>query len=62
MRPEISSIIRLLYPNLKDDVSVIKYPSIRGIEKDVFFFDHKQFESTHDAMMSKLNDFEAVMI
>lgn len=40
MRPEISAIIRYLYPQLKDDGKVHTYPHIRGIDKDVFFFDH----------------------
>ena len=62
MRPEISAIIRLLYPELIDDIMVTKYPNVRGVDKDVFFMDHQHFESSHDAMMSKLNDFEATMI
>ena len=40
MRPEISAMVRLIYPNLKDDIKVMNYPMIKGIDKSVYFFDH----------------------
>eukprot|EP00347_Sterkiella_histriomuscorum_P021254 403334658 len=62
MRPEISEMIRFLYPNLEDDARVKTYPSIKGIEKSVYFFDHENEEVTDEGNMSKMNKFEAEMI
>eukprot|EP00347_Sterkiella_histriomuscorum_P006278 403353380 len=62
MRPEISEMIRFLYPNLEDDQRVKKYPDIKGIEKSVYFFDHQNEEDYDEGNMSKMNNFEAEMI
>ena len=40
MRPEISEMMRFIYPNLQDDEKVKKYDSVRGMSTNVFFFDH----------------------
>lgn len=45
MRPEISEMLRLLYPDLTDDASVKQYPNIKGVEKNVYFFDHDKLEA-----------------
>ncbi|CDW82429.1 UNKNOWN [Stylonychia lemnae] len=62
MRPEISKMIKFLYPNLQDDIRVQGYPDICGLNKNLFFFNHKQLEKQDDGLMSKLNVFEAEMI
>ncbi|CAL1533892.1 unnamed protein product, partial [Lymnaea stagnalis] len=41
MRPDIAKLMRLIYPDLKDDVSVCNLDHVRGICKDVFFIDHR---------------------
>jgi hypothetical protein len=35
-------MIKFLYPNLTDDAIVKTYPQIKGIDKSVFFFDHRE--------------------
>ena len=62
MRPEISKIIKLIYPHLDDHKCVVKYPHVRSVEKDLFFFNHKFQESTNDAIQSKYNSEEAKII
>ncbi len=42
MRKEISEMIRFIYPELKDDQRVLTYPNIRGLDKNLFFFDHQE--------------------
>ncbi|WRT66625.1 uncharacterized protein IL334_003584 [Kwoniella shivajii] len=43
MRPEISDLIRnYLYPDLVDHESVLNLPSLRGMSRNVVFFDHSQ--------------------
>lgn len=59
MRPEIANLIcPSIYPDLKNHPSVCKYTPVRGIEKSLFFFDHKQPESNYGCS-SKCNKFEA---
>lgn len=64
MRPEISQLIRLFYPELRDDPSVLNMPNIRGLKNDVYFFTHDWQEETHDVIMkeSKTNKREATFI
>lgn len=46
MRPEVSSLITpSIYPNLLDHVSVLNRPHIRGVNKDIFFLNHTNFET-----------------
>ena len=40
MRPEISEIVREIYPELKDDTCVRRRPSIKGLTTNSFFFSH----------------------
>ena len=41
MRPEISEIVRQIYPALQDDPSVRLFPDIRGLNKrNYIFFTH----------------------
>ena len=62
MRPEISEIMRFLYPNLSDAENVKKYPEVRGMRESVYFFDHNQQENSDEGTLSKMNKFEAEMI
>ncbi|XP_059169633.1 NFX1-type zinc finger-containing protein 1-like [Physella acuta] len=62
MRPEISKLMRHIYPELEDDDSVLKYEHIRGVGKDVFFINHNFSESQVDDSLSKENIHEAVYI
>lgn len=60
MRPEISEIIRLFYPNLKDDQSVLNRQNIRGMSSNVLFFTHEwNEEKTELGKESKSNIKEA---
>lgn len=59
MRPEISAITKMLYPELKDEIRVMQYPDVRGVNKNVYFFDHEQNEQSDQSSLSKRNDYEA---
>ena len=59
MRPEISAMIKFIYPNLTDDEKVMNYPDVRGVDKNVFFMTHNYLESADEGILSKFNDFEA---
>jgi hypothetical protein len=41
MRPEIARIMNYIYEDLRDFPDVAKYPNVRGISSNVFFFDHQ---------------------
>ncbi|KAG9009435.1 hypothetical protein FRB93_005371 [Tulasnella sp. JGI-2019a] len=64
MRPSISHLIRsTLYPHLEDHSLVQEYPHVRGMAKDVFFFDHQHAEEGGgEESASKSNAFEVAMI
>ena len=60
MRPEISQLVRHIYPHLIDDSTVFQYPSVRGVKFDLYFLDHKVTEDRSDVEgLSKLNSHEA---
>lgn len=44
MRPCISALIRSTYPNLVDHTSVESFPSLKGVNDDVVFIDHRRRE------------------
>ncbi|KAF9268371.1 hypothetical protein L218DRAFT_954733 [Marasmius fiardii PR-910] len=63
MRPSISHHIRnILYPRLEDHDNVTQYPSVSGMEKDIFFFSHMHREDGAEDSVSKTNQFEVSMI
>ncbi|TFK23669.1 P-loop containing nucleoside triphosphate hydrolase protein [Coprinopsis marcescibilis] len=65
MRPAISNLIRkTLYPDLLDHPIVQQYPDVRGLAKNVFFFDHQNAEGGNEDTTgaSKYNTFEVSMI
>lgn len=71
MRPEISSMVRLLtYPDLVDADTTLQRPDLRGFRTNIVFVNHDKPEITlanaeelrDGKMSSKQNDFEAQMI
>ncbi|KAG1657688.1 NFX1-type zinc finger-containing protein 1 [Nymphon striatum] len=63
MRPEISQLIHPhIYKNLKNDVSVMGYPNVRGVGKNVFFVNHSFQEEKLDDNPSKINLYETEMV
>lgn len=62
MRPEISALITpSIYPNLQDHESVKGREDIRGLEKNLFFIDHKHLEEVCTET-SKKNMHEATFL
>ncbi|KAG1661059.1 NFX1-type zinc finger-containing protein 1 [Nymphon striatum] len=63
MRPEISQLIHPhIYKNLKNDSSVMGYPNVRGVGKNVFFVNHPVYEEESFDNPSKMNFYEAEMV
>ena len=55
MRPEISDLIRrTIYPHLQDGLSTMSYPAVRGMWKNLWFWDHRVAE---DGYASSSKDF-----
>ena len=48
----------MLYNNLEDNAIVYSYPSVVGMQKDVFFFTHTHKENGEADSVSKFNAFE----
>ncbi|KAH7629493.1 hypothetical protein B0T09DRAFT_308653 [Sordaria sp. MPI-SDFR-AT-0083] len=48
MRPEISRLIRRIYPQLEDHDSVFKLPDVVGMRKNLFWLDHEHPEDSKD--------------
>lgn len=54
MRPSISAFVRAqTYPSLKDHDSVLDYPNVTGVMKNVVFVDHRHPEDWDDNNESK---------
>ena len=62
MRPEISALVKPIYPQLQDHQSVMNYPHVMGVKHDLFFINHSIEESHNDELMSKSNNHEAAFI
>lgn len=46
MRPEIANLIRpTIYKELTDHELMFKYPNVMGINKNVFFITHNEYET-----------------
>ncbi|VDI32197.1 Hypothetical predicted protein [Mytilus galloprovincialis] len=45
MRPQISKMLKIIYPNLKDHEVVENYDKVLGISENVYFIDHRETES-----------------
>ncbi|KAJ5545400.1 hypothetical protein N7461_007704 [Penicillium sp. DV-2018c] len=48
MRPEISQLIRSVYPKLEDHESVTTLPNIVGMRDNLFWLDHRCYEDSRD--------------
>jgi hypothetical protein len=48
MRPEISRLIRSVYPNLEDHVCVENLPKVVGMRHNLFWLDHRRPEDASD--------------
>lgn len=59
MRPDISILVKEIYPGLHDAENVGKYEHVGGVEKDIFFLNHDFKESYQDEGRSYENVFEA---
>ncbi|XP_028391654.1 NFX1-type zinc finger-containing protein 1-like [Dendronephthya gigantea] len=62
MRPKIADIMRIIYPDLTDDVSVLDYDSVTGIQENVYFIDHNNPESENDELKSPSNRHEVEFV
>lgn len=59
MRPEISELIRHIYPVLQDNDNVVSYGDIGGVRQNLFFLTHSVPEAYNDDGRSYSNEFEA---
>ncbi|KAJ5460977.1 uncharacterized protein N7458_002529 [Penicillium daleae] len=48
MRPEISQLIRSVYPKLEDHESVVDLPNVVGMRNNLFWLDHRCDEDSRD--------------
>ncbi|EGO55979.1 hypothetical protein NEUTE1DRAFT_68071 [Neurospora tetrasperma FGSC 2508] len=64
MRPEISRLIRRIYPRLEDHPSVLNLPDVVGMRQNLFWLDHEHPEDSKDdgaRVKSYSNAWEAEM-
>jgi len=62
MRPEVARlIVPTIYPTLENDRSVLEYPDVRGMKKNVFFLSHNERERQDQEAKSHLNPYEVDM-
>ncbi|XP_076813144.1 NFX1-type zinc finger-containing protein 1-like isoform X2 [Clavelina lepadiformis] len=60
MRPQIASLLRPhIYQVLEDHESVLHYPQVMGVQKNVFFLSHECRENNVQDGQSKVNHHEA---
>ena len=62
MRPEIARLMKFIYDDLKNHVSVESFKDILGISKNIFFINHQEPEKTDDELKSHSNEHEAKYI
>ena len=63
MRPEISALIKPIYPDLTDFPDVHNYPAVKGVSRNIFFIDHKQWEDNlQEDSTSRTNKHEAMFV
>lgn len=62
MRPQFSQFIKMIYNNYDDHESTFNRENIKGVCKNMLFFDHRCLEKDDKSMSSKSNVFEAEMI
>ncbi|XP_052076285.1 NFX1-type zinc finger-containing protein 1-like, partial [Mytilus californianus] len=59
MRPEISELVRHMYPKLYDNNNVLEYDNIKGIRQNLFFITHEYGEQYNRDGKSFSNEHEA---
>ena len=59
MRPEISSLVRHMYPVLNDNENVHQYENIKGVQRNLFFITHEEEEEFNEDIKSYSNEHEA---
>ena len=62
MRPEISVLLRHIYPNLRDDACVRDRGQVKGVSRNMFFLQHSHKEQHDDDGMSHRNEHEAAFV
>ena len=59
MRPEISNMVKEIYPGLHDAETVMEYENIGGVSKNIYFLSHEFKERYDEEGRSYENKFEA---
>ncbi|XP_053404555.1 NFX1-type zinc finger-containing protein 1-like [Mercenaria mercenaria] len=59
MRPEISCLVKHIYPDLLDDGSVKSYPNVKGVSTNIFLVNHESEEKIDEDIKSYSNPLEA---
>ena len=62
MRPEISELLRHIYPGLRDDPCVLERAQVRGVARNVFFLQHFRSEQQDAEGRSYRNEHEASFV
>ena len=63
MRPEIANtLMTYFYNNYTNDASTLGRDSIRGVQQDVVFVDHTQFEDYQKQLLSFSNAHEVAWV
>jgi hypothetical protein len=57
----ISLIREPIYPSLRDHPRTLRYPDVKGLLHNVFFWDHDHKEGGQDENKSKFNTLEVEM-
>ncbi|XP_014212352.1 NFX1-type zinc finger-containing protein 1-like [Copidosoma floridanum] len=55
MRPEIAKLVSPIYENLYNHKSVLSYPCVKGLDKNLFFLNHTSSEESHEMDESWVN-------
>ncbi|CAC5423959.1 NFX1-type zinc finger-containing protein 1 [Mytilus coruscus] len=59
MRPDISELVRHMYPKLYDNANVLEYENVKGIRQNLFFINHEHHEQYNADGKSFTNEHEA---
>ncbi|XP_041359513.1 NFX1-type zinc finger-containing protein 1-like [Gigantopelta aegis] len=59
MRPEISRVMKAIYPELEDDESVKSFPDVRGVSQNIAFIEHEYLHEIDGETLSCVNMQEA---
>lgn len=62
MRPEMTTLLKSIYPHLSDHPDVLTRPNVKGVASNVYFIDHSKLEGSEEQGSSKHNPFEAAFL